>query len=236
MKLTSLVIHTSVLSLIALAHIAAISAVEQTTFAGWGTVTDPDKDCQFSIQGDKLGITVPAKNHNLHPARGLNAPRVLKKVTGDFSVQVKITADFKPGTTSTARGQPFNGAGLLVWQSEESFLRVERNAFWSGDALVCFPPLIEYWSKGAYSGANDDPTDAAYFKGPSTWLKASRKGKHVTVSISHDGKEWSDVKTFPVDMTDDLFVGVAAVNSSDTPFTVHFEEFTLNGMAKPMKP
>ena len=233
MKGTSLVVCISLFSMIALAHDAAIIADEQTTIAGWGTVTDPDKDCFFSIQGDKLGITVPAKNHNLHPARGLNAPRVLKRVSGDFSVQVKITADFRPGATSTAHGQPFNGSGLLIWQNEESFLRVERNAYWVNDALLCYPPLIEYWSKGAYRGASAYPTDAAYFKGSSTWLKARRQGKDVTVSISHDGQEWSDVKTFPVEMADDLFVGVAAVNSSDTPFSVQFEGFTVIGMQTP---
>ena len=124
MRTMSLVIHTLLFSLIALAHESVLCAQEQTTFAGWGTVTDPDKDCLFSIQGDKLGITVPAKNHNLHPAREMNAPRVLRRVSGDFSVQVKITADFKPGVISTGPGRPFNGAGLLLWQSEKSFLRV----------------------------------------------------------------------------------------------------------------
>ncbi len=49
----------------------------------------------------------------------------------------------------------------------------------------------------------------------------------MTVSISHDGKEWSEVKTFPVDFDDDLQVGVAAINSSNLPFAVEFEEFTI---------
>ena len=76
------------------------------TIAGSWTVTDPDKDCEVRLSGDKLSITVPATNHDLSPARGLNAPRVLKKVNGDFIVQVKLTADFKPGATSTGKGAP----------------------------------------------------------------------------------------------------------------------------------
>jgi beta-lactamase regulating signal transducer with metallopeptidase domain/regulation of enolase protein 1 (concanavalin A-like superfamily) len=203
--------------------------VKQTklTHSGSWTVTDPGKDCNVSLTGDKLSITVPATNHDLCPARGLNAPRVLRKVNGDFVVQVKLTADFKPGTTSTGIGQPFNGAGILLWHNEEDFVRVERNAFWIGETLYCYPPIMEYWHNGKYSGANNNLIQADYFKGRSTWLKATRQGTNVAVSISHDGKQWSDVKTFPVEMADELFVGVAALNTSDTPFTVDFEELTI---------
>jgi beta-lactamase regulating signal transducer with metallopeptidase domain/regulation of enolase protein 1 (concanavalin A-like superfamily) len=197
------------------------------TSAGSWTTIDPDKDCEVRLVGDKLSITVPATNHDLKPVRGMNAPRVLKKINGDFVVQVKLTADFKPGTTSTGKGSPFNGAGILLWQSEENFLRVERNAFWNGDTLYCYPPIMEYYHDRQYSGANNDPIEADYFKGRSTWLKVDRHGKNIAVSISHDGKQWSDVKTFPVELADELFVGVDALNTSDTPFTVDFEELII---------
>jgi regulation of enolase protein 1 (concanavalin A-like superfamily) len=200
------------------------------TFAGWTSFIDPDKDCEFRLAADKLNITVPPQNHNLHPVRGQNAPRVLKKVSGDFTVQVKVTSDFHPGPLSTkpqGQGRPFNGAGLLIWQSEDNYLRIERNAYWVDNKLYCYPPLIEYWHKREDSGFNNDPTDVPYFTGRSTWLKGHRQGKQMTVSISHDGKEWNEVKTFPVDFDDDLLVGVAAINSSNLPFTVEFEEFVI---------
>lgn len=76
-------------------------------------VTDPDMDCEFSLSAKKISITVPGTIHDLHPARGMNAPCVLRSVTGDFTVQVKVTADFQPGRTSEGRGAPFNGAGIL---------------------------------------------------------------------------------------------------------------------------
>lgn len=197
--------------------------------AGWGAVTDPDNDCNVRGTPKKLTITIPGTNHNLHPARGVNAPRVLQKISGDFTVQVKVSSEFKPGTSSTVNGRPFNGAGILIWQDGDNFLRVERNAFWIDDSLVCYPPLMEYWRNREYAGANEAPEPATYFRGESTWLKADRKGKNVTVSISHDGKDWIEVKSFEADMLDDLQVGVSAVNSSDTPFTVNFEELTIKG-------
>ncbi len=235
MKPRSFLTLTALLVLIAPTLGVSIRAEEkpaQTTIAGWGTVTDPDKDCEYRFTADqlKLSITVPAKVHDLSPVRGLNSPRVLRSVSGDFTVQAKITADFKPGMISTGKGRPFNGAGLLIWENEGNFLRIERNAYWLGpEELYCYPPLIEYWRNNEYSGVNSDPTDAMYFKGRSTWLKANRQGKNVSVSISHDGKEWEEVRTFQVDMADEVFVGVAAVNTSDAPFTVDFEELKING-------
>lgn len=220
------------LLLLAGASAGPISAADKPrqTFASAITITDPDKDCELRLTGDKLNITVPAKNHNLHPVRGLNAPRVLSSVSGDFTVQVKVTGEFMPGKTSTkpeGQGRPFNGAGILIWQNEENFLRIERDAFWIDDALYSYPPGIEYWRGRQFAGFSDAPTTTPYFMGRSAWLKARRQGQNVTVSISHDGKVWSDVKTFQVEMSNEVSVGVAAVNSSDLPFSVDFEEFAI---------
>ena len=113
MKPRSLFTLTTLLALIAQALGDSIHAEEkpaQTTIAGWGTVTDSDIDCEYRFTADqrKLCITVPATPHDLSPIRGLNAPRVLRSVSGDFTVQVKITSDFKPGVNSTGKGRPFN--------------------------------------------------------------------------------------------------------------------------------
>ncbi len=236
MKPRYLLTLTTLLALIAQTLGGSIHAEEkpaQTTIAGWGTATDSDKDCEYRFTADqrKLCITVPATTpHDLSPVRGLNAPRVLRSVSGDFTVQVKITSDFKPGVNSTGKGRPFNGAGLLIWENEGNFLRIERNAYWlSPEELYCYPPLIEYWRNREYGGVNSDPTDATYFQGRTTWLKANRQGKNVSVSMSHDGKEWNEVKTFQVEMAEEVLVGVAAVNTSDAPFTVDFEELKING-------
>lgn len=194
------------------------------------SIIDPDQDCEFKILADKLTITVPPTNHNLHPVRGMNAPRVLKKVSGDFTIQVKVTSDFLPGKKTTKAkemGRPFNGAGILIWQNENNYLRVERNAYWVNDTLYCYPPLTEYWHNGQGEGFNNEPTEATYFTDRSTWLVAERKGNNMSVWISHDGDEMTQERNFEIKMEHDVLVGVAAINSSDTPFTVDFEEFTI---------
>lgn len=197
---------------------------------GWGTSIDPDKDCEFKSTREKLTITVPPMQHNLYPPITLNAPRVLRKVSGDFVIQVKVTSNLDPTR--------FFGAGILLWDSDDCFLRVERNAFINGETVNCYPPLIEYWKDKKYAGFNDAVLPAKYFVGESTWFRVERKDRSVAISISHDGVVWIDLKTVEVDMSLDLMVGVAAVSVSKTPFTAVFEELTIKetkpkGDAKP---
>lgn len=220
-------------SLFIFAGIASANADDSPkgSLAGMLTVVDPDGDCDVLLRTERLTIIVPPTNHNLHPVRGMNAPRVLKQVSGDFTVQVKVSGKFEPGTISTkpqGQGRPFNGAGILIWDNDENYLRIERNAYWVGDSLYRYPPLIEYWRDGEDSGVNNAPTPDPYFTGGSTWLKARRHGDEITVSISHDGEKWTEVKTFAVDMSDELSAGVAAVNSSNEPFTVSFSEIKID--------
>ena len=105
MKLKPATILTLFLALFLLPFVMAADAEDKlvNSIASLFSVTDPDKDCEFSLLGDNLVVVVPPVNHNLHPVRGMNAPRVLKKVAGDFTAQVKVTSDFKPGTKSSAK-------------------------------------------------------------------------------------------------------------------------------------
>ena len=199
------------------------------TITQWGIAADPDGDCEILATDEKLTMTVPARSHDLHPLGGNNSPSVLNRVGGDFTFQVKLTGDFVPGSKSLGAGRPFNGAGILIWENERNYLRVERNAYWISDTVLnCFPPLIEYWRQYREQGANTAPGKVDFFQGTTTWLKVNREGKKIAVSLSHDGKEWSDIKTVPIDMADEVYVGVAAINTSNTPFKVEFSEFDLS--------
>jgi regulation of enolase protein 1 (concanavalin A-like superfamily) len=200
--------------------------------ADWGKVTDPDGDCRVKAEKGKLTITVPAKTHDLNPLNGTNAPRVLRQVQGDFTATVKVTGDFKPGNVSTnPNGAPFNGAGLLLWQDANNFLRLERNNWWHPNLnkYICYPPLIEYYKDGNYQSTNPEATAETFFKGNITFLRLERKGNKVTASYSHDGKQWTAVKEISVTLPQTLHVGVSAVNTANQPFTVVFEEFQVTG-------
>lgn len=196
-----------------------------------GEVLPPlDGRTETSLPGNTtrmLRVHVPAANHDLNPYRGLTAPRLLKKVCGDFEFRVKVTADFRPGAKTMGKGNPFQGAGILIWQDGDNYLRIERNAWRQGDSYWCYPPLMEYWHNREYSGMNVPAVPAEFFQGRSTWLKAVRRGNQVTISLSHDGIAWHDIRSFPVEFAPDVEIGMAALNTSDEPLTVDFDDLVI---------
>jgi regulation of enolase protein 1 (concanavalin A-like superfamily) len=204
---------------------------EPQEIKGWGKVIDPEGDCTVKADKGKVTITVPGTNHNLNPSLNSKAPRVMQEVEGDFVASVKVSGDFDPGEKGTKpSATAFNGAGLLLWKDEKNCVRLERNIYWVTGLkrYNCYPPLFEYYKGGVYQKTDPPPVAAAdFFKGRSTYLRLERKEDKLTASYSHDGKEWTAVKEITVDLPAKLHVGVAAVNSSEKPFMVEFEELAV---------
>lgn len=199
---------------------------ELSKLKDWGEIVDPDGDCEISHEDGVLTITVPNTLHDLNRRNGdLNAPRVLREVDGDFQIQVKVSGEFKPGPESTApKSTAFNGAGILVWHDDRSFIRLERNSFGGGS---CFPPLFELRNAGKYLGANPPVASDEFFEGESTYLRIERRGNKFTAFVSHDDKEWKRVNHRLVDLPSKLKVGVSALNTSSDPMTVTFEALQI---------
>jgi regulation of enolase protein 1 (concanavalin A-like superfamily) len=214
-----------------LAGTAVAHENKSQTIPGWGVVTNPDGDCTVKAERGKLTVTVPEGTHDLNAKLGgMKAPRILKEVEGDFTVQVKVTGEFNPGDKPANEGtSAFNGAGLLLWQDEKNYLRLERNAWWiaAANQTACYPPLVEYYQDGEYQETNPQATIEEFFKGRSTWLKVQRQGNKVTASYSHDDDQWTVAKEITVTLAKKLQVGVAVVNTAAKPCTVEFAEFKL---------
>jgi hypothetical protein len=204
---------------------------EPLSIKGWGEPAGPDELCTITADGGKLTIRVPGGLFDLNPAHeGTKAPRVLQDVEGDFMAQVKVSGEFDPG--QEARGlvaRPFNSGGLLIWQDPKTYIRLERNAWWVRETgqRAAYMPLVEYFRDGEYQGTNPGFGSDAFFKGQSTWLKIARKGKTITASYSHDGKDWTVAQEFDADLKAKLRVGVAVINTAAKPLTVEFEEFKV---------
>jgi regulation of enolase protein 1 (concanavalin A-like superfamily) len=198
------------------------------TVPNWGRFVDPDGDCQASLAGGKLIMTVAGALHDLNKRNAMNAPRVVQDVAGDFEITVKVTGYFTPGEESAvAGGLRFNSAGLLVYQNDDNYIRLERNAMVVGTQTYCFPPLCEIFAEGKYRGINRQATAEAYFQGKSTWLRIKRAGDYFKPAVSHDGQTWEELPRVEVVLADRLQVGVAAVNTTTTPHSVTFEELKL---------
>lgn len=201
---------------------------------GWGKVIDPDNDCAFTEARGKLSITVPGSLHDLFPGqrdpkKRNNAPRVLTEVKGDFVASVKVTADWKPGAAlAGAATFPYNGAGLILWESDTQFVRFERNLWVPPNGIgSCYHTPLQFKEGRQINASRTGPT--AFFRGRSTWLKMERSGEKLTTWISHDGKDWIETAVLPAKLPETVRIGVEAINSSSDPFTVEFEGFGIIG-------
>src|SRR5882757_2747807 len=86
-------------SLIALGTTAAavLAGADATPrdLPGWGRVLDPSGDCEASLdlERNRLKVTVPGTPHVLSaedPTLPMNAPRVVRRVRGDFTAEVRV--------------------------------------------------------------------------------------------------------------------------------------------------
>jgi hypothetical protein len=108
-----------------------------------------------------------------------SAPRVMHEVTGDFSVEVRVTSDFNPGREAAegvaARGRSsYNGAGLLLWDSIHNFIRLERNVWvTSNGSIGTYTPLFEHWRNNRGSGSVGNNTPFYEF----SYLRMTRQGQ-----------------------------------------------------------
>ena len=123
-----------------------------TELKGWGLAIDPDNDCKFTPAEKGLTINVPGTMHDFGgPLKKFNAPRVMRKVEGDFVLTVKVAGELKPGPKSTnPKGIPYLGTGLLIWSDSANFIRLERAALLRRGRSSRKSPS---WSKRVATGA-----------------------------------------------------------------------------------
>jgi hypothetical protein len=188
---------------------------------GWGEVTDPDGDCRVTEDKGELTITVPKTHHDLtytDDYTKLNAPRILQSVEGDFTLQVKILAFAPPGDAASSGGRfSFVSAGLLVWQDEKNFIRLERAAV--GGSMGPDAPFVwvERFKDGKSASHQLKP-----LVGKDTGLRVVRKGDRLTFEYDDggEGKTWTEIHAEEVELPAKLLAGVAAVNTTVREFPV----------------
>jgi regulation of enolase protein 1 (concanavalin A-like superfamily) len=197
--------------------------VEGKEIAGWGSAIDPDGDCKIAVDGKALVVEVPAKLHDLNAdIDKFNAPRVLREVEGDFNIQVKVVGEFKPGAKSlNPKSLPFNGAGIFVWRDSDNYIRLERAGVVRQGKLNTFA-VFEEREGGSRSAQNNGPLTPG-----TAYLRMERRGSRIAGFVSKDGKHWTALRPIDTVWPAELKIGFNAINSSDAPFTVRFEEFTI---------
>lgn len=192
----------------------------------WGTVVDPDGDCEFDLADQQLTITVPGTPHDLSAElRRMNAPRVLNLVKGDFTLAVIVKGDFEPGKANIPGRTAYNGAGLVVMQDEQNYIRLERAVLERGGQRQHYANF-ELRVDGQVQRIGT-PSDMQLDPQASCLLRIERTGNEVRGIVRQGTRAWTELKPKSIELQEDLSVGVAAINASTKTFAANFSGLIL---------
>jgi hypothetical protein len=195
----------------------------------WGNSVDPDGDCLFHVDLGKLHIKIPGTPHRLGIESGagaINAPRVLQEIEGDFNAEVQVPLSAPTAKQNHLGKYPWYGAGIVVWQDDKNYLRLERARIIFGQNNA---PSYTSWElrsggkhtrKGAVDEGRLDDAEPAI-------LKLDRKGKIFTAAYSQDGKAWKDLPPITVDLAKRLSVGVTASHNTSAAYEAVFDRLKI---------
>ena len=192
----------------------------------WGVVTDPDGNCEFKADGKKLSIIAPGPAHDLSAELNrMNAPRVLRKVKGDFVAVVRVLGDFAPGKATIPERTAYNGAGLLIMADDRTYVRLER-------ATLARSGQAEHYAnfelrKDGEVERIGSPDDCVIDPEKETYLRIERRGNKILGSVTQEPGKWDEMEAKTVDLPDELWIGVAAINASTRPFAARFESLSI---------
>ena len=219
-----------------------LKAAAHESFARLGLLVDPAKDCLFikdekshtikiEVPGDKLHTLAPelvttGEGKPLH-----NAPRALADIEGDFAAIVQVTGEISPSLTLPEDRQgneissTFQGAGLLLYQDNEHFIRLERTA---GVAVGSIQPTHKALFQVVKGGKQiESHTYPLRSEMPAYLLLMRAKGRlklGLTVDLATPPIQ---IKELEIELPAKLKIGLSASNISATPFTAIFENFAL---------
>ncbi len=157
-----------------------------------------------------------------------NAPCALVRVDGDFVAVVEVLDTFDPGGEGvilpSGKKFPtsFQSTGILIWQDEKNFVRIERSMGSDGKISMLNRVLVEVYKNGREAAIH-------YIDVPEQQIAvaAIRKGGSLQLLFAMPPKQLSVFHEMAVDFDNEVFVGLAAANLSKRPFQAKLSNFSL---------
>lgn len=178
----------------------------------WDDPTNHGK-WQIDSQGS-LSITTPPLS-DLNPKFHLNAPRLLQPITGNFTIQTHL--QFSPTMN-------FQGAGLLLWQDEHTFLRFERAHGQQQQNGILFQKEENNKPLFSIGSLKDYPTSAQFLD-----LRLQKQGDRFIASWQEPGHSWQTIRGVGDLHFDRLMVGLDVLADFAAPqTTATFTSFTVS--------
>ena len=200
------------------------------SFAVLGELVDPSKNCKLTRTDSSLAIDVPGGVHLFSPELDMkNSPMVTTGIEGDFAAIVKVDGVMAPGTEpakikNKVLPYTFQGAGLILWQDKNNYLRLERVVQTTKRSKITLTTevLVEICKGGKPSGR----VVMNLPEGP-VFLLLGREQGGIKCLFGMDGKRWIALKTLAVTFPDKVDIGLSASNASKETLGARFENFAL---------
>ena len=195
-----------------------------------GFVVVPDSDCKIALDrsDSKITITVPGKPHLLSAELGrLNAARLLRDVTGDFDARVSVAGVFHPAGKSTVKEYvyAYHGAGILLWQDEENYVRLEIAADLQHGKPRPYANF-EYRKFGVLAASK-----GLKIEDGSSYLRLRRRGDMIYAAFGPDGFRWTSFPSLSASLSDRLSVGFSAINTATKTLSAQLEGLEITECA-----
>lgn len=174
---------------------------------------DPANDSDFeeNISQGLLRISTNDENHNLYEVDNYNAPRLMLPVSYDnFAITTHVTIPY---------GTNYQGAGLLLWQDEFNYVRLEY-----AHGFNRTRPHIWYRTNGDFQGPGDERNAP-----DSSFLKIVRTGTTVRTFFSNDNINWNQIGDVVYIRSDlPMWVGLSLISGAQgSNWSAEFDFFIL---------
>jgi regulation of enolase protein 1 (concanavalin A-like superfamily) len=114
----------------------------------------------------------------------------------------------------------------LIWNNRDNFIRLERGAIQRNGKFGSFVLFEE--REAGYGGAVHNQALPA----GDCYLRIERRGSRISGLTSQDGMKWKQLQPIDTLWPATLQVGLSAINSSNAPFALRFEEFSVKTKKK----
>jgi len=163
------------------------------------TWTDPMNDAtyDFTTHSGFLHLTVPDGNDLA--GSNFDAPRLMVAQNGDFAIETRI--EFNPQ-------EEYLGAGILIWQNEDNFIRLEFGYGGIGGLgkNVVFCSRSPEWGDLGYIGSADLPSGQTSIE-----LRMQRVGNQFTASYRPVGGTWQEIGSGEISLASTVDIGISEI-------------------------
>jgi regulation of enolase protein 1 (concanavalin A-like superfamily) len=179
------------------------------------TWIDPNSDASYSFTAlaGFLRFTVPEEN-DLAGVANYDAPRLLMQQNGNFTLEALV--EFDPQ-------ENYQGAGLLVWQDEDTFARLEFG--FGGMGGVAKNVVFVKQEEGGLGLVNgiDLPDTLNNIE-----LRLQRNGNQFTAWYRHAGGTWQEIGSTEIVLNQTVDVGIIQVTQyTSTTISADFDYFKI---------